>query len=291
MVENRTPRTVPQNSSNIYPIAIKVHSAKVKVADDSYKAAIVIDGKRYDMVKNGRTSFSFDYEPDVPRHRAAYYFDIDYLLGGYWKTYTSRVYELNIINRYAVGFECNRGRPYAQISLLGRGFAEGDRVELSGIPCETEFISPNVLTFTVPLIGGGQCYRAVLGSENGNIGLGDFFVDALRINVEPNSISLRSGERQFVTVSIDVDAPEFGLPLEITTDIPGSIIMHGVAIRSGERSANAVIAGGQPGTGTLFIGAPGFEECGIPVTVYGEGGEDSPMGDISALTDEFNLLD
>lgn len=291
MVENKTPKAMPQNPSNIYRISLKLHNTKAKIPKESYKASIVIDGKSYDMVKEGKNFFTFDYEIGDFKHKAAYYFDISYVLGGVSKTYTSRIYELNIINRYVVGFECNRGRPHAQISLLGRGFAAGDTVEIGEILCDTEFVSPNVLAFTVPFIEGGKHYKAILKSDNGNIGLGNFSVDAIKINAEPSSITMKTGDRKLVTISIDVEAPEFGLPLEITTDIPDSIVMHDVTIRGGEKTANVVIAGGEHGSGTLFIGSPGFEECEIPVFIQSEDGINFSFSSTSDLTDDFTSID
>jgi hypothetical protein len=288
MVKNETPKIIQQNNSNVYPISIEVRNTRSKVIPDSYSASIVIDGKRHKMAKMGKTSFTFNYEPSGGRHKTSYYFDINYISDGILKTYTSEIYQLSITNRYVVGFECNRGRPYTQVSLLGRGFADGDTVEIGGVFCDTEFVSPNVLKFIVPFLEGGRNYRAVLYSNNGDIGLGDFLIDAAKINVEPASVALKSGERQIFTISSDIDAPEEGLPLEITTDIPESIIMHDVTIRSGEKSANVLIGGGEPGIGTLFIEAPGFEECRIPVTIYGESDIDSRIDDeVADFMDDF----
>jgi hypothetical protein len=269
MVENKTPKMVPQNPSNTYAISMKVRNTKAKIADDSYRAYVVIDGKSHSMVKKNGTLFNFDYKTGDLKHKVAYYFDVEYVLCGTKKTYTSKIYELGVINRYAVGVECNRGHPYSRISLLGRGFVDGDTVEIGGVLCDTEFVSPNVLTFTVPFVEGGN-YRAILKSENGDIGLGNFFVDALKIDVDPESILLKTGDKQVMTISIGIDAFTFGLPLDITTDIPESIIMHDVTIRGGERSVNVVITGGEPGAGLLFISAPGFEECKIPTLIHGD---------------------
>lgn len=279
MVENRTPRTVPQNPSNTYGISMKIHNTKAKVASDSCRARIVIDGESHDMAKGSETLFNFDYQTNDLKHKIVYYFDVDYMLCGAKKTYTSKIYELSVINRYAVGFECNRGRPYTRISLLGRGFVEGDTVEIGNVLCDTEFVSPNVLTFTVPLLEGGKNHGAILVSENGDIGLGNFFVDALGIDANPESVLLKTGDKQVLAISIEVDAPPSGLPLDITTDIPESIIMDSVTIRGGERSANAVITGGEPGTGSLFIGAPGFGESRVLVLVRAEDDGEGPRLD------------
>jgi hypothetical protein len=287
MIENTTPKIVPQNPSNTYQISLKIHRTNRKIADNSYSACVVIDGMSYAMVKRSASLFDLDYVTDSPKHKMAYYFDVNYFVNGSPRVSTSRIYELSITNRYAVGFECNRGRPNAKISLLGRGFIAGDRVEIGGVLCKTQFISPNALTFTVPFIETGRHYEAFLVSENGDICLGNFHIDVVKINAEPDSIAIKSGERQLITISIGIDAPRSGLPLEVTTDIPESIIMHDVVIRGGERRANVIVKGAQPGIGTLFIGAPGFVECEIPVEVIGY----EPADSNSSLTDDFVTVD
>lgn len=281
-INNLTPKTMPQNPSNSYQIAMKIRNSNIKIPFESYSSRIIIDGVPHEMLKTDNLNFTFDYKIDENKHTAAYYYEISYLLNKREKSIKSKIFRLNIINRYAIGFECNRGRPYCEISLLGRGFTEGDKVVIGGYTCDTAFISPNVLTFKIPFIDGGKSYKAILDSDNGNIGLGEFFVDTLTISTEPTKLKLNSGDRQLLTITIDIDAPEFGLPLDITTDIPESVIMHDVSIQPGMRTATVIVEGGQPGEGSLFISAHGFTDCILPISV----GEEVNNFEYSSLTDD-----
>ena len=284
-IDNQTPRTFPQNPSNSYRIAMRVRNSNVDVTPGSYRSVVVIDGERHDMIKTGNADFYFDYKiQDKDKHAADYRYEVSYEIGKKTRNITSKDFKLNIINRYVVGFECNRGKPYSKISLLGRGFSNGDCVVIGEYACDTVFISPNVLEFTVPLIEGGRPYKAVLDSENGDIGLGEFFVDTLAITPSPREIALMPGDKQVLTFSIDVPAPTNGLPLDITTDVPDSVIMHDVMIQPGMCSARVVIEGGKPGKGALFIAAPGFSECVVPIRVEGIDAEPAFLGN-SDLTD------
>ncbi len=281
-IDNQTPRTIPQNPSNSYKIAMKVNKSNINILPDSYESRLIADGVVYNMIKTRNLEFYFDYKiKDENKHVIDYYYEVDYQIKKQKKTIKSKSFKLNIINRYVVGFECNRGRPYSEVSLLGRGFVEGDRIIIGGYVCDTKFVSPNVLTFTIPLIDGGKYYKAILDSENGDIGLGEFFVDALEISAAPNPIKLHRGDKQVLILSINIDAPEVGLPLDITTDIPDSIIMHDVSIHPGMRSARVIIEGGIAGEGSLFICAPGFADCIIPVTIIDDFPENENIDDFS----------
>ncbi len=294
-INNQTPRRIPQNPSNSYKIAMNVKKTNVNILSESYESRVVIDGIPYNMTKSNNFDFYFDYKiEDENKHNASYYYEVSYQIGKKKKQVKSKTFKLNIINRYAIGFECNRGRPYSKISLLGRGFVDGDTVKIGDYLCDTTFISPNVLRFVIPLIEGGRAYKVILDSENGDIGLGEFYVDTLDIRVVPGKLNIISGERQILSISIDIDAPEVGLPLDITTDIPDSIIMHDVSIRPSMRSAKVVVEGGVPGKGSLFISAPGFSNCIVPVTVESEissQGDDFEYSSLTGVEDEVNLLE
>ncbi|MEM9227622.1 MAG: hypothetical protein AAGA45_06610, partial [Verrucomicrobiota bacterium] len=53
------------------------------------------------------------------------------------------------------------------------------------------------------------------------------------------------------------------------TDSPQSIIMPEVVIPEGAKSVSVPMEGGIPGTGTLFVEAPGFNAIKVPVSVLG----------------------
>jgi hypothetical protein len=54
-MEIRTPEAVPENLSNTHAISMRVHDTETKVANDSNRARVVIDGKSHSMVKRRET--------------------------------------------------------------------------------------------------------------------------------------------------------------------------------------------------------------------------------------------
>lgn len=88
-----------------------------------------------------------------------------------------------------------------------------------------------------------------------------------RMTILPSSLSLTSGQKEELTFSISLPAPEGGLVIEVMTDIPNSVIMPEILIPEGESSVTISIEGGVDGSGTLFVLAPGFEAITVPVKV------------------------
>jgi hypothetical protein len=250
---------------------------------DSYSARIVIDGEIHTMKKRGALEYTYDYRRPGGKHRANYYYEVDYKarIGRSVrdKFERSKLYDLIITNRYVVGFESNRGVPGSAVVLLGRGFTPGDFVELEGTRCETTFISHNSLSFTVPTMKQSGRYHAKLVSDNGDIGLGDFFIDQMTLHTNLSNIDLVSGEKQILVITIDFDAPDSGVWIDVTTNIPESVVMKDIFIPAGARSASVVVQGGTAGSGMLYLTADGFEELKIPMEVVPSGGDRGNVGD------------
>ncbi|MDR1457612.1 MAG: IPT/TIG domain-containing protein [Puniceicoccales bacterium] len=271
MITNNTPSQIPQNGSETYTIAMSINPNGTYFIPNSCSAHIVIDGEIHRMDKNSDFEYSYDYARSADQHKVNYYYEIDYkkkVSGNIReKSQRSKLYGLTIINRYVIGFESNRGVPGSRGTLLGRSFEKGDYVEIGGVPCETTFVSPNSLSFVVPILSHGNRHHAKLVSDNGDIGLGVFHIDRVSFHSNLSSISLESGEKQVLVVSINFDAPQEGIAIDVTTNIPDSIIMKDVFIPAGARSASVVIQGGIEGSGMLYLAAEGFEELKIPVEV------------------------
>jgi len=60
--------------------------------------------------------------------------------------------------------------------------------------------------------------------------VGTFRADATDASVSPTSLMIRTGENVSVTFSIPNPAPQGGLLLDITTDVPESVIMPEVIV-------------------------------------------------------------
>jgi hypothetical protein len=271
MITNNTPAQIPQNGSEIYTIAMSVNPDGTYSIPNSYSARIVVDGEVHKMEKSNDFEYSYDYARSADQHKVYYYYEIDYKkkVNGNIRRESkrSKLYNLIIANRYVIGFESNRGIPGSAITLLGRGFERGDYVEIDGVPCETSFVSPNSLSFVVPILGHGNRHHAKLVSDNGDIGLGVFHIDRVSFQSSLSDINLESGEKQALMLTINFDAPQEGIVIDATTNIPDSIIMRDIFIPAGARSTSVVIRGGAAGSGMLYLTAGGFEELKIPVEV------------------------
>ena len=88
------------------------------------------------------------------------------------------------------------------------------------------------------------------------------------LSVLPNSSALEPGQRQALAFALDTPAPDGGLYINITTDIPDSIIMPEVLIPEGARTVSAIIEGDKVGSGQLFINSEGLPELVIPLTIH-----------------------
>ena len=74
--------------------------------------------------------------------------------------------------------------------------------------------------------------------------------------------------QQLYFSKIDYDAPVGGLPIEVKTNVPDSVVMPEASIAAGDRTANIPVQGGVPGEGKLIISAPGYEFLEVPVRVF-----------------------
>lgn len=106
-----------------------------------------------------------------------------------------------------------------------------------------------------------------LRSGQDTVVVGSFRIDQSALRVAPGSLALVPGESAVLVFSVPFAAPEGGLPIPVSTDIPESIIMPEVVIPAGSRSVSVPVEGGQPGEGGLFTEAAGMTPVTIPVTV------------------------
>jgi hypothetical protein len=72
-----------------------------------------------------------------------------------------------------------------------------------------------------------------------------------------------------LTFSLPNAAPPGGTLLDITTDVPESVIMPEVIVPAGQASLEISVEGGKPGAGNLFLKGFGQGELTIPVNVTG----------------------
>jgi hypothetical protein len=293
-----TPKSMAENPSHIYTFSLRVTPRANTVS--GIVPRIVVDGRSFDMKKSalGEGIYDFEYQLPAGRDRLAYYYLVNYNIEANnvstpQETYT-RVETIQIVRRYVLSLEVNRGPVGSRISVLGRGFTPQDTISLNGTPARTQFESANALSFFVPAVETGRNYQVTVESPAGNSPVGTFRVDAganadmsmppsfgsaptmvtapaggapASVRVSPSSLTVRTGEEQNLNFSVPTAAPAGGTLIDVTTDIPDSVIMPEVIVPAGQTQVAVPVRGGRPGKGSLFLKGIGSGEITIPITV------------------------
>lgn len=274
-VTNLTPRTVPANPSHIYTITASFHPKTQRILASSIQPRIIIDGQSYPMTKNsaGTDIWEFDYQLPAGRDAASYYFICNYQMEGQTDSAPAEIYSdmqsLQVIGRYVIRSEASRAPVGSRVSVLGAGFTPADIVYFDQTPTRTVFESPSSLSFFVPSVESARSYKlSVIGSGQ-NLDVGTFRVDAISFQVTPSALIIPQGEQQAVTFTIPTPAPAGGMLIDVTTDVPASIIMPEVLVPAGLNSVTIPVQGGKPGVGSLFFKSSAGESA-VSVTVTGK---------------------
>jgi hypothetical protein len=272
-ITNLTPDTVPANPSQIYTITASIHNDNTNLVPDSTKVRIVIDGQSYPMNHStvGSDIWEFDYQIPAGRTGASYYFLVNYAMRSgqgtsYGEAQSEIIQTMKIVGRYVLRPEANRAPVGSRVSVLGAGFTPGDVVYFDYNPTRTVFESPSSLSFFVPAVEAGKSYRLRIAGGGTDLPVGSFRVDALSFTVSPSALTLRSGEQQAITFTIPQPAPAGGMLIEVTTDVPESLVMPEVMIAAGATSVTVPVQGGKPGSGSLFFKSSAGEST-VSVTV------------------------
>jgi hypothetical protein len=270
-ITNLTPETIRANPSQIYTITASFRVTSSQVDPASVKPRIIIDGQAHAMTHNATASdiWEFDYQFPAGRTNASYYFICNFNTKGNTEGSNeiySEMQTLNISGRYVVVPEASRAPVGSRVSILGAGFTTSDLVYFGENPTRTVFESPSSLSFFVPSVSPNQSYRLTVRSSAGNLDAGTFRVDAISFTVSPGAIVLRSGEQQALTFTIPQPAPSGGMLIDVSTDIPESVIMPEVMVPANQTSVTIPVQGGKPGTGSLFFRSSAGEST-VAVTV------------------------
>ena len=272
-IVNMTSDTIAENPSSIYTITARVKPNETELVKGSLRVQIVIDGQIHPMDKSplGDGLYEFDYRMPAGRTEATYYLLVNYASQrGNLVFPVEEFTELRTIrltNRYVYTLEAVRGPIGARIAIVGRGFTPQDVVYLDSVPARTVFESPNAIAFSVPAVPAGRAYAVSLNNGTTSQQVGSFRVDGLSLDVAPSSLNLTTGGRATLTFSLGSPAPEGGLLIDVSTDVPASVIMPEVIIPAGATTATITVQGGQPGSGNLFVTGAGNGEITVPVTV------------------------
>jgi hypothetical protein len=270
---NLTPSTLPANPSGIYTFTLRVTPKSSVVVEDSVAPHIVVGAESHEMTKSDTIPgiYEFDYRLPSGQDNIGYYFLVSYQTAGNGVVDNRQAYtelaHASVVGRYVVSLEVNRGPVGARIGVLGRGFTPQDLVGFDGTAVRTVYESPTSLGFYVPALAPGKTYRVTLSSSAGNSDVGTFRIDSSDVTAEPASLALGPGQKQALTFTISHPAPAGGLLLDITTDVPSSVIMPEVIVPEGQTSVTVTVEGGKPGSGNLFLKGYGGGEVTVPVTV------------------------
>ncbi len=269
-ITNLTPETVPQNPSQIYTITASFRPTTRAIDPATIAPRIIVDGQPHPMSRSsvGNDIWEFDYQLPAGRTTASYYFICDYRTNN--SSATEEVYSdlqnLNIAGRYVIRPEASRAPVGSRVSILGAGFSTYDIVYFDRTPTRTVFESPSSLSFFVPAVAPGRNYQLSIRGSGSSLDVGTFRVDAISFQVTPASVVLRSGEQQALTFTIPQPAPAGGMLIDVTTDIPDSIVMPEVMVPANASSVTVPVQGGKPGSGSLFFRSSAGEST-VAVTV------------------------
>ncbi|MSU66283.1 MAG: cell surface protein [Opitutus sp.] len=270
---NLTPTSMPENPSQIYTFSLRVTPRSNTIPSATVAPHIIVDGQSYAMKQTpiGEGLYDFEYQLPAGREEVAYYFLVNYSIEGNGtmtphETYTD-VSHVKIVRRYVLSLEVNRGPVGARISVLGRGFTPQDAINFSGGPARTVFESPNAISFFVPPLAANRNYQVTLNSAAGNSPVGTFRIDPSSVTVFPLSLNLHAGARRMLTFTLPNAAPPGGTLLDVTTDVPESVIMPEVIVPQGQTTVSITVEGGKAGSGNLFLKGFGSGEVTVPVTV------------------------
>ncbi|MDD3180096.1 MAG: cell surface protein [Opitutaceae bacterium] len=268
-----TPDKMPQNPSQIYTLTARFKPSSSAISMPSIQPRIVIDGQSFMMAKSsvGEDVWEFDYQLPAGRLNASYYYICDYTAsnasGKLQQQAFSELKTLTINNRYVRPLEVTRAPVGARVNVLGYGLTPQDVVCFDNTAARTVYESPASLSFFVPSINSGKSYQLVVRGPSGELGVGTFRVDSTSIQVSPSSLYLRQGEQQPLTFTIPLPAGPGGVLVEVTTDIPESVIMPEVIVPAGSSSVSVSIQGGKPGQGSIYFKSNGAGEISVPITV------------------------
>lgn len=272
---NMTPSSLPENPSGIYTFTLRVAPKSSSVVPDSITPQVIVGAQAHDMHRSEVSTEIYEFDYKLPPYQSdiGYYYLVNYNMSGELNSSAHQAYtdviHTTIVSRYVLSLEVNRGPVGARIGILGRGFTPQDVVGFDGTPVRTVFESPTSLGFFVPALTPGKNYNVTIAGAAGNTVVGSFRIDSSDVTVEPASLALAPGQSQSLTFSIPNPAASGGLLLDITTDVPESVIMPEVVVPAGLTSVTVTVTGGKPGAGSLFLKGYGTGEVTIPVTVSG----------------------
>jgi hypothetical protein len=272
---NLTPDSLPANPSQLYTLSVRFNPHAATLVPGSVSLEVIVDGQPHPMTKSpaGQDIYTYDFPAPAGIAEIRYYVLASYSARdrkGQVIKYTdhSELHHAKVSGRYVITLGTNRGPVGARIGVVGSGFTAQDKIFLGTTPAQTVVESPNALGFFVPAVENGRNYDVKIVNATGTTIAGTFHVDASTVTVTPSALTLRAGETQLITFAIPTVAPAGGTLLDVTTDVPNSVIMPEVIVPGGFSDVTVRVTGtNTPGSGSLFLKGYGPGEIAVPVTV------------------------
>ncbi|OHE73191.1 MAG: hypothetical protein A2007_05290 [Verrucomicrobia bacterium GWC2_42_7] len=272
-IRSISPEKVSSNSLGTYTLTMSTDITVDQSVDGTYKPSIVIDGTPRRMKPSRLGDHFWEYEYKMPKGQEVshYYYEIEWVehhhAANTKHSLRSDIYSLQVTDRAVFSLETDRSHVGSKVGIIGRGFTAQDKVKVGDVFAPTHYASLTSLNFTVPPVTSDKHYRIQLVNGDKVTDVGTLFVAPSGLHLSESPLQLTNGEKKVLSLHLDQPAPAGGLFVEITTDIPESIVMSEVTVPSGETSKTVKIQGGKPGKGSLFIKANGYAEEQISVTV------------------------
>lgn len=235
----------------------------------------MIDGQQHPMTAgvDAPNLFEYNYQAPSEKELTRFYYVLNYNTQEEDEApvsvqIISDLYQVQLPSQITLTIDKTRAAVGTRVTINGQGFTNKDLIFVDHTAAETIFTSPTKLQFVVPEVKPDFGYTIEVRSTTRAQIAGYLRVDpASPLSILPNKLTLEPGQRQALAFALDYPAPYGGLYINVTTDIPDSIIMPEVLIPEGARTVSATIEGDKVGSGHLFINASDLPELVIPVTI------------------------
>ena len=213
---------------------------------ESVEVFLVVGGETLAMTQDplNPNLWSCDYKLPQGFDEATYYFIAKYsskLESGSLveREKLSDLQVFRLENRYVGNLASYRGPVGVEIAVQGRGFTKYDSITLGGEETTTRYLSENELRFTIPALPAGIDYPVqLIGGPHGALDIGNFRIDESQLGVVPTSLEIQSGDSATLLFKIDYEASAGGLPVDVKTNVPDSVIMPEAIIAEGDKTVN-----------------------------------------------------
>jgi hypothetical protein len=272
-IKNATPDVLPVNASGVYPLTLDFFVLSSGVNERNIVAHVCVDGRMLPMKRVSQGHYSYEYRMPSDCTSIPYFFEVNYSRqtdnGLQHVREKSPTYHLSLSDHYALGLDTKRGTPGTVVTVIGRGFREGDMIYVDDQVTETKVISPTAIRFRLPSLPADRYYSVELANAQETLPVGTIFIDRGIIKTSPRALEIPKGKSVELVINLSSPAPGEGIEIDVTTDIPNAIVVPDVIIHGGKNSITIAVEGAESARGTLFLRADGFLETAVPVVIYG----------------------